>query len=347
MIDARAYVLREQGVVPTFEKIQVNEELSIGQVLVRVLYSSLCATQIEEIFAASRNKGHMPHLFGHEGVGVIEKVGPAVKNRKVGEVCVLHWRKSSIGLDAEPGSYFSETGPTNAGKIVTFSSIAVVPENRLTPLPNNFPLEAGSLLGCALTTGWGSVLKVGEFKPNDEVLVVGLGAVGSFAALTARLMGAKDVIGIDPKSSTLDRAHAIGLSQHFSSLLDWKESPAGGKQNLIIETSGDTQVISSIIQNSPSSARVVLVGMPKNGELASVDVQRLLDGLQLRGSNGGSVDPANDIETVAHLFQEVVRDPKLGIAKWYGEDELSQAVAGFRNSTSLRSILSIGSLTNQ
>lgn len=345
MIDAQAYVLRETGVIPELEDIQVSDELTAGQVLLKVLYSGLCATQMEEIFVSSRNAKYMPHLFGHEGVGVVEAVGPGVNTKQVGDICVIHWRQSSVGLDANPGSYFVGGERIKSGKVVSFSTQVVVPENRVTSLPERFPIEKGPLLGCSLTTGWGSVTKVGQHKSSDRVLIVGLGAVGTSAAWTALKRGSQTVLGVDSKPSVAARWSSTGVTQFFSSISDLVETSSTETNitsiDLAVETSGNSEIIEFLMNHLPQRARLVLVGMPSSRRFPRLNVQRLLDGLSLAGSNGGSVDPSQDLEPVASqfnsLFDSHLSDSVLTLEK----DSLAAAISHFRDGSFLRVVLAL------
>jgi S-(hydroxymethyl)glutathione dehydrogenase/alcohol dehydrogenase len=310
MIEAKAFVLRKSGEIPELEDIYVSDRLSEGQVLVRVLYSGLCATQLEEIFVSSRNSSYLPHLLGHEGVGVIEQVGPGVRVRKPGETCVIHWRKSSIGVDALSGTYVSGDHKLSSGKVATLSSVVVVPENRLTPVPDDFPLEKAALLGCLLTTAWGSLAKVGGFQADEPVLIIGLGAVGTFSAWSARQLGSQNVTAIDPRGVIASSWMQRGADEYFRDATEFDRVYTSGGQrdlpNLILDTSGDPRMIEGLIERAPLTARIVLVGMPKQSQRVRLDSQRLLDGLALLGSNGGSVDPALEIVEVSRLFSPLI-----------------------------------------
>lgn len=351
MIDAKAYVLRETGVVPSLEDIRVSDDLKPGQVLVRVLYSGLCATQMEEIFVSSRNAKYMPHLFGHEGVGVVEAIGPGVETKKPGDVCVIHWRPSSVGLDATPGAYFANNNKLNSGKVVTFSTHVVVPENRITPLPLGFPLEAASLLGCSMTTGWGSTVKVGLHNSASRVLVLGIGAVGTFAALAASILGSETVVGIDPKFEFELNSPTAGLSHSFKSLDELAREVGASLSikdfDLVIETSGRSEVIEKLIEELPLHARLVLVGMPSSRSLPLLNFQRLLDGLSIVGSNGGGTDPGKDIGVVAELFRNMVGSQLLDQLQISSAENLRLAVDSFGSPGILRFILQMSGVWEQ
>lgn len=300
-IPAKAFLLREKGSVPKLEEIQVSDSLQPGQVLVRMLYTALCATQVEEIYVASRNAKYMPHLFGHEGVGIIEKTGLGVDHLAVGQVCVLHWRKSTLGLDAPPGDYFSNGEKLNSGKIATFSTHVVIPSNHVTLLPDGVPFELAPLLGCSLTTGWGAVMNNGKLRPGESVVVIGLGGVGSSAFRTAIFAGAKSVVGVDLENRLADIKSE--LVKFYNSTIEMMQSYSLDSSetfpDLVIDTTGDPKVFESLIEWLPTTARLVLVGMPKLGIQPKLNTQKLLDGLRLEGSNGGEFDPKQDLEVVA------------------------------------------------
>jgi S-(hydroxymethyl)glutathione dehydrogenase/alcohol dehydrogenase len=339
MIEAKAYVLRKTGEIPSLEDIQVSDDLKPGQVMLRVLYSGLCATQMEEIFVSSRNAKYMPHLFGHEGVGVVEALGPGVKTKKLGDICVIHWRPSSIGMDSEPGDYFVNQTKINSGRVVTFTSTTVVPENRVTSLPNSFATAQATLLGCAFPTGWGSLVKTGKFNSQDTVLVYGAGGVGLAALHCAVSVGAKSIAFVEPQERRWPNVAAWSAAKGFLRLnkVDFQEL----NPSLIIDTSGAPSVIEDIVDWSSKSSRVVLVGMPKVGQKARVDTQKLLDGLQLLGSNGGEVDYGTDLDYVLKEYAKLEFSQSGFVIGEYALPDLEVAIHAQRKGHFWRNILSM------
>ena len=75
--------------------IDIPNSLNFGQVLINVKYSGICGAQINEIDAVKGPDKFLPHLLGHEGSGIVEKIGEGVTTVKVGDHVVLHWRPSS------------------------------------------------------------------------------------------------------------------------------------------------------------------------------------------------------------------------------------------------------------
>lgn len=309
MIDAKAYVLRESGKLPNLEDIQVSDDLEHGQVLVRVQFTSLCGTQLEEIFTSSRNIKHMPHLFGHEASAEVIAVGPGVTNILSGADVVIHWRESSLGLDSNPGKYWSQGVKTNAGKVVTLSTHVVVPENRVTAIPNGVEIWSAPILGCSLTTGWGSVIKTGGLQAGEVTLVIGLGGVGRACAVAGGNQENAVVYAVDPRSIDQSDLDNLGIKRRFDSLdqaFQQIRSKTIPFPDLVVDTVGLAEHFELLLQELPSSSRIVLVGVPQKRARPALDTQRLLDGLRITGSNGGDVDPGVDLIEASQLINKYV-----------------------------------------
>ena len=157
--------------------IDLPSELEFGQVLVKICYSGICGAQINEIDAIKGPDKYLPHLLGHEGSGIVEKVGKGVTRIKKGDHVVLHWRKSS-GIQSTPASYLWKGKKLNAGWVTTFSEKSIVSENRLTVIPRDFDLKVAALFGCAVTSGFGAVNNDAKVKIGQSVLIFGIGGMG-------------------------------------------------------------------------------------------------------------------------------------------------------------------------
>src|SRR3954470_20015814 len=92
---ARAAILAESRQPLIVDAISFPEALDVGQVLVRVLYSTICGAQLNEIAAAKGPDRFLPHLLGHEASGTVIETGPGVTSVKEGDTVILHWRPSA------------------------------------------------------------------------------------------------------------------------------------------------------------------------------------------------------------------------------------------------------------
>src|ERR1700694_4562792 len=89
---AKAAILAERRKPLIVDEIALPDTLDVGQVLVRVLYTSICGAQINEIDAVKGPDRYLPHLLGHEASAQVIEIGPGVTSVKPGDTVVLHWR---------------------------------------------------------------------------------------------------------------------------------------------------------------------------------------------------------------------------------------------------------------
>src|SRR5262245_23885676 len=97
----RAAILAESRKPLVVDEIALPDALDVGQVLVRVLYTTICGAQINEIEAVKGPDKFLPHLLGHEASGKVIEIGPGVSTVKPGDIVVLHWRPSQ-GIQSQP-----------------------------------------------------------------------------------------------------------------------------------------------------------------------------------------------------------------------------------------------------
>ena len=180
----RAAVLERPGERLAIHSLDVGPPLA-GQVLVKVLFSGVCRSQLMEVQGKRGTDPWLPHLLGHEGSGIVEAIGAGVSKVRPGDAVILTWIKGE-GLDA-PGGFFQRNGERiNAGPVTTFSDYTVVSENRLVHKPPGLDFDLAVLFGCALPTGGGMVMNELDVGPGSTAIVLGLGGVGLSALMTLR-----------------------------------------------------------------------------------------------------------------------------------------------------------------
>ena len=149
----KAAFLAAQHQPLVIDEVELPQDLSIGQVLVRVCYSSICGSQIGEILGVKGADPYLPHLMGHEGSGVVEAIGPGVSTSGCRGPMWLWQAKDGDGIRSNVPRYRWRGGGLNAGWVTTFNEYGVVSESRLTPIPKDFDLKIAPLLGCADLNG--------------------------------------------------------------------------------------------------------------------------------------------------------------------------------------------------
>ena len=153
---AKAAILAESRKPLIVDEITLPDALGVGQVLVKVLYTTICGAQINEIAAAKGPDKFLPHLLGHEASAEVSRDRPRRHQRQAG-------RHRGAALAAEPRHPVPAAGLSlarqklNAGWVTTFNEYAVISENRMTAIPADFDLKIAPLLGCAVTTAAGVI----------------------------------------------------------------------------------------------------------------------------------------------------------------------------------------------
>ncbi len=287
-------------------ELTATSDLTYGQVLVRVMYSGICGAQLNEIDGVKGADPYLPHLLGHEGSGVVEDVGPGVKTVTPGDHVVLHWRPSS-GLQSETPSYKWDGRTVNAGWVTTFNDLAVVSENRLTVIPNDFDMKLAPLFGCAVTTAMGVINNDAQVKIGQSVVVFGVGGVGLNTIQGADMVSAHPIIGVDVVESKLEMAKQFGMTHGFVAEGE-RDTAAGireivGEQgaDVVIDTTGNTSVIEAAYNLTSPNGKTILVGVPRQGDNISIHSLPLHYQKVLTGSHGGSSRPDVEIPRYVQL----------------------------------------------
>ncbi len=207
----KAAILTELKKELTIAEISLPKKLEVGQVLVKVAYSGICGSQLGEIDGKKGEDKFLPHLLGHEASGEVIEVGAGVRTTQKGDKVVLHWKRG-IGIDSECPKYDWNGKVVNAGWIATFNEYAIISENRITKLPDNFDMRIAPLFGCAVTTGLGVINNNAMVKIGESVVVYGAGGVGLNIIQGAVLSGAYPVIAVDLHDNRLELAKELGAT---------------------------------------------------------------------------------------------------------------------------------------
>jgi S-(hydroxymethyl)glutathione dehydrogenase/alcohol dehydrogenase len=281
--------------------------LSYGQVLVQLSASRICGSQLGEIDGVKGPDRWLPHLLGHEGAGTVLEVGPEVRRVKPGDKVCLHWRPAA-GIEARPPVYASSAGSIHAGFLTTFNHHAVVSENRLTPVPPGTDDEVLCLLADTLTTGFGVIENDASVKIGESVVVVGAGGIGLGAILGASLTGAFPVVAVDRYEAKLEVARRFGATHTVNSassggFLAEVERLIGGKADVVVDGTGNPEVIAEAFALTAAKGRTLLFGVMPQGRQLSLNTLPLHFGKVLKGSEGGGSHPDRDIPRYLRLME--------------------------------------------
>jgi S-(hydroxymethyl)glutathione dehydrogenase/alcohol dehydrogenase len=316
-VKSRAAILVEQKKPLVIEEVEVPA-LKLGQVLVKVLVSGICGSQIGEIDGVKGPDRFLPHLLGHEGCGEVLEVGEGVRHVKPGDRVVLHWRKGA-GLESVTPVYESKIGNVNAGWVTTFNEFAVVSENRVTAIPADLDPAIAALFGCAVTTGFGVVNTNARLAIGESIAVFGAGGIGLNIVQGAALAGGNPIIALDRFDNRLDLARSLGATHAINvtradAAEEIRRIVGHDGVDVAVDNTGNVEVIALASRVTNARGRTVLVGVPPKDSTAAISTLPLHFEKRLTGSHGGESRPDIDIPRYVRMAREgrLVLGPVLG-----------------------------------
>lgn len=332
----KAAVLEKLNKPLSLLEISLPEKLEYGQVLVQVMYSGICGSQIGEIEGVKGNDNFLPHLLGHEGCGQILEVGEGVTKFEKNDMVVLHWRKGDgINSQTPKYKYLNKNKVINAGWVTTFNDFAVISENRLTKISNDDNFITAPLLGCAITTGFGVIDNDADLKIGQSVVIFGSGGLGLSMIQAAKLKGAFPIIAVDIFDERLDLAKFHGadvlinsknVENISNSITEISESI-----DVFIDNTGNVKVIELGYEIINKTGKVILVGVPKHNEKISINTLPLHFGKKIIGSEGGSSNPSEDIPKYLKLMKQGSLDVTKQVTQICPLADINDAISDMKN----------------
>jgi S-(hydroxymethyl)glutathione dehydrogenase / alcohol dehydrogenase len=336
----RAAVLTEIDKPLQIRDVQLPEHLEPGQVLVKVLVSGICGSQLHEIRGHKGNAKFLPHLMGHEGCGIVQKVGTGVTTVKVGDKVVMHWRVGA-GMEAPFPVYMMDGEKMTSGKVTTLSEYSVVSENRLTTVPQNVSPDICALMGCSMTTALGIIDNEADLKFGESVAIIGAGGLGLNLIQAAKLKGVYPIIVVDTNRLKDDMCFKLGANRFYFegiSVLDHKV-------DVIIDTTGIPRVINDCVHKLSDNGRLILAGQPAPGDTLSItDALTLFSGQgkTIKATQGGKTRPDVDIPRYVKMYNAGLLSKNGLITNRFDLQNVNAAFDLLRSGTAGRIMIDIG-----
>jgi len=324
-------VLRELNKPFTINKLNYDN-LTYGQVLISVKSSGICGRQIQEINGSKGPDKFLPHLMGHEGGGVVLKVGDGVSKVNVGDHVVMHWRVSK-GIESRYPNYTDEDKiKIGGGLVTTFNSEAIVSENRITKVSKELPFKIGALLGCSLTTALGLVNNEAKIKIGQSAMVIGCGSIGASVLQALKMVSSYPIVSVDISQEKLEFSKKFGsdYSIIYNDNFDNKCKSYFGSSgpDVIIETSGNPDVISKCYSILAPRGKLIMVGQPKfDQDVRLLNIAKNFSGKQILDSTGGRTSPDDDIPRYERLIKSGKIDFEKIITNYYNIKKINLAIS--------------------
>ena len=333
----KAAVLRNIGGPLIIEELE-GPKLEKGQVLVKIFYSGLCRSNVNEI-NGRKGKEFIPHLTGHEASGEVIDVGDGITKVKTGDYVVCSWIKGA-GLNSSGVKYQSDNGIVNAGSAATFCEYAVISENRLVKIPKGINPEVASLLGCAVPTGAG-IIDSNAMGFTHKLAVFGIGGIGVSALMRAAGRGV-ECIAFDVVPWKLNWAReniiveAIDADNVSCGLTEFY-----GFFDFAIECSGNKVAMETAFKCLKNSGTAIIAGNLESGEKISIDPYDLVKGKKICGSWGGGCFLDRDIPFYASEYLEGNFPIEKLITKIYPLDNINEGIKDLEAGKLIRGVVKI------
>lgn len=303
--------------------------LKKGQVLIKMLASGICRSQLNEIKGLKGPDPHLPHLLGHEGAGIVEEIGEDVTKVNVGDYVVLSWIKGN-GLNSSQAVFKQGNKSVNAGPIATFTEYGVVSENRLTKISKTIPDQIAALLGCAVLTGIGIIRHNLPVDSGESIIIFGVGGIGSSVILGALLHNLTPIIAVDINQRALDFACYLGATQTIifneQTIRKKVKSFVGEGVEYAVEASGSKQAMEKALEVVKPNGTVLIAGNISKNDKICLDPFELIKGKKIIGTWGGNSDPDIDIPFYEHSYSEGKLPLDKLITKRFTLDQINEAL---------------------
>ena len=329
----KAAVLEKKNSVKIYNLIK-PKNLSKGQILIKIHYSSICHTQLQEIELRRGKDLYLPHCFGHEGVGVVEKTYKNCKKLKKGNKVCISWVKS--GKTISNGYVYLDKNKKkiNSGPAHTFNEFAVVDESRVYKLKKSSKFKNQVLLGCAMPTIF-NIFMENNFKLNHRICVLGGGGLGLSFILLAKYFGFKNISLLDRNKNRIKFIKKKFKIITYSSIDNIKLE----KFDFIIECTGNLKIFEqSLSLVKKFGGKVIIVGnYPKNLK-ALLNPWNIIDGKILKGAWNSEINFKKNFLKLEKIFNKLETNFFFS-NKEYGINKIYKAFKDLKNGKVIRPLI--------
>ncbi len=359
----KAAVVREKSGPFLIEEVELDEPRE-DEVLVRIAGCGLCHTDL-----TAQHQGlpvKLPGVFGHEGAGVVEKVGSLVKKVKPGDhvamsyiscgVCNACIKGHPTHCEMFPPLNFFGTRPDGSvtmrkGKETiygsffgqsTFASHALATERNIVKVPKDVPIEMLGPMGCGIQTGAGGVFNSLKAEPGTSIAVFGAGSVGVSAIMAAVVCGCTKIIAVDINNTRLKTARELGATHTINSgesdPIAEIQKITGSGADYSLECTAIPKVLRQAVDSLAVGGKCGLIGAAPLGTEVILDMQSILNGRTVLGIVEGDAVSAILIPKLIELYKQG-RFPFDKMIKFYPFDQINQAVEDSEKGKTLKAIL--------
>ncbi|MDP9888724.1 alcohol dehydrogenase catalytic domain-containing protein [Arthrobacter sp. FW306-05-C] len=339
-------------------------ELELGkpgptEILVRLEAAGICHSDLSVV--DGNRVRPVPMLLGHEAAGRVLEVGSDVSDIQAGQRVVMSFLPRCEECDncAEDGRLPCTAGSKTNGEGVLlhgsahlsrggervfhhlgvsgFATHAVVDRASAVPVGDDVPPDIAAVLGCAVLTGGGAVLNAARPKPEDSIMIVGLGGVGMAALITAISQNVSRIVAVDTLEEKLEHARRLGAHETFTPQQALEQ---GIKAKYVIECAGNPRAFETAFAATAVGGTTITAGLPSPDARAQIPPMTITaEARTIIGSYLGSAVPARDIPKYAQLWREGRLPVEELITTRIGLSDINQAMDQLADGKAVRQVI--------
>ena len=363
----RAAVLEEFGQPLVVQDVELNEPKA-GEALVRLAACGVCHTDLYTASGADPT-GYAPCVLGHEGAGVVERVGEGGRSLvapgdhvvtlfapECGECvhclsprtnrCVAIRDQQGLGFlpdgtsrlerDGEPLRHFMGTS--------TFAEYAVIPEIALAKVSGEAPLAGCAPFACGLSTGIGAALYTAKVEPGSTCVVFGCGLVGLGCVIGCRLAGAERIVAVDLSEGRLSEARHHGATDTrvaAEDTVDWIRGETGGfGADYTFEATGNVAVMRQAAEAAREAwGLATMCGVAGKGETLAVVPRLLITGRRVAGTSFGGVKGRSQVPQLVDRWLAGEIDVDRLVTSRVALDDVNDAFHAMERQEGIRTVI--------
>jgi S-(hydroxymethyl)glutathione dehydrogenase/alcohol dehydrogenase len=362
----RAAVLEEFGSPLVVQDVDLAEPRA-GEVLVRLVACGVCHTDLYTASGADPS-GYSPTVLGHEGAGVVERVGDRVESVAPGDHVVtlfspqcrecIHCRDPRTNLclaireqqnrgylpdgttrlsrDGEPIRHFMGTS--------TFAEYAVLPEIALAKVHPEAPLDRACLFACGLSTGLGAAINTARVEAGTTCVVFGAGMVGLGAVAGCRLQGAERIVCVDLSEERLELARGQGATEVLlggpEAVERILELTGGFGADYTFEATGNVAVMRQAVESARMGwGLATMCGVAGKGETLDIVPRYLITGRRVAGSSFGGVKGRDGVPQLVERWLAGEIDVEPFVSHTLTLDEVNRGFELMEQQAGIRSVI--------
>ncbi len=365
----RAAVLEEFGRPLVVQEVDLAEP-SAGEVLVRLAACGVCHTDLYTASGADPS-GYAPTVLGHEGAGVVERIGDGVVSLEPGDHVVtlfspqcrecIHCLSPRTNLclsireqqnrghlpdgttrlarDGEPIRHFMGTS--------TFAEYTVMPEIALAKVSRDAPFEHACLFACGLSTGLGAAMNTAQVEAGSTCAVFGAGMVGLGAVAGCRLRGAERILCVDLSAERLELACGQGATDTLlgspAVVEQILELTGGFGADYTFEATGNVRVMAQAVESARMGwGLCTIAGVAGKGETLDIVPRYLITGRRVCGSSFGGVKGRDQVPALVDLALRGEIDVEPFVSRKLSLDEVNRGFELMESQDGIRSVIELG-----